>query len=161
MHNGTLLQQRKHEGNLDMEMGHHDEDLHPLEEGPHPRGGAHQEGGTPHQDGGIPHEGGTGQNQGHLHGKLIPLDIEGDMVDLGQGLPTQGITIDDLQEEGIHQGTDHLHQVIVIIRLEDLGHHLPTGRLDWVSLDGIFLLQVLAMPPPSEIWRRNSLGLDA
>jgi hypothetical protein len=66
----------------------------------------------------------------------------------------------DLVEEGIHQGTDHLQQAIVSILPRDLGHHLPTGRLDWVSLGRICLLQVLAMPPPSENWRRNSLNLD-
>ena len=52
---------------------------------------------TLHQGGGTPHEGGTGQNQGHLRGKLMALDIEGNMVDLGQGLLTQGVTIGDLQ----------------------------------------------------------------
>lgn len=61
-------------------------------------------------------------------------------------------------EEGIHQGTDHLQQGIIL--LKDVGHHLPTGRLDWVSLGGICLLQVLAMPPQSESWRRNLLSLD-
>uniref|UniRef100_A0A0E0MWC5 RRM domain-containing protein n=1 Tax=Oryza rufipogon TaxID=4529 RepID=A0A0E0MWC5_ORYRU len=66
----------------------------------------------------------------------MALDIEGNMVDLGQGLLTQGVTIGDLQE-GIHHGADHLLPVIVIIHLEGRGHHLPTGRLDWVSLDGI------------------------
>ncbi|BAB64741.1 P0560B06.2 [Oryza sativa Japonica Group] len=124
---------------------------------PHQGEGTHQEG-TPHQGGGTPHEGGTGQNQGHLRGKLMALDIEGNMVDLGQGLLTQGVTIGDLQE-GIHHGADHLLPVIVIIHLEGRGHHLPTGRLDWVSLDGICLLQVLVMPPLSEIWKRNSLSM--
>ena len=66
----------------------------------------------------------------------------------------------DIVEEGIHQGTGHLQQVIVSILLKDIGHHLPTGRLDWVSLVGICLLQVLAMPPLSENWRRNSLSMD-
>uniref|UniRef100_A0A8R7THE4 Uncharacterized protein n=1 Tax=Triticum urartu TaxID=4572 RepID=A0A8R7THE4_TRIUA len=61
-------------------------------------------------------------------------------------------------EEGIHQGTDHLQQGIIL--LKDVGHHLPTGRLDWVSLGGICLLQVLAMPPQSESWRRNLQSLD-
>jgi hypothetical protein len=61
--------------------------------------------------------------------------------------------------EGIHHGADHLLPVIVIIHLEGRGHHLPTGRLDWVSLDGICLLQVLVMPPLSEIWKRNSLSM--
>jgi hypothetical protein len=167
---------------LKEDMGHRDEDLHPLKEEPHPRGGVHQGGGIPHQGGGIPlqegetphqerethHQGGgthqqgrgIGQNPGHLQGKLIHLDIEGNMVDLDQGRRTQGITIKDLQEEGIHQGTDHLQQAIVSILPRDLGHHLPTGRLDWVSLGRICLLQVLAMPPPSENWRRNSLNLD-
>jgi len=173
---------------LKEDTGHHDEDLHPLKEDPHPRGGVHQGGGIPHQGGGIPHQGGgiplqgetphqerethhqeegtpqqgrgIGQNQGHLQGKLIHLDIEGNMADLDQGLHTQGITIKDLQEEGIHQGTDHLQQVIVSILLKDLGHHLPIGRLDWVSLERICLLQVLAMPQLSENWRRNSLSLD-
>lgn len=88
----------------------------------------------------------------------MALDIEGNMVDLGQGLLTQGVTIGDLQE-GIHHGADHLLPVIVIIHLEGRGHHLPTGRLDWVSLDGICLLQVLVMPPLSEIWKRNSLSM--
>jgi hypothetical protein len=100
-------------------MGHRDEDLHPLKEEPHPRGGVHQGGGIPHQGGGIPlqegetphqeretrHRGGgthqqgrgIGQNPGHLQGKLIHLDIEGNMVDLDQGRHTQGITIKDLQ----------------------------------------------------------------
>lgn len=170
-------------------MGHRGEDLHPLKEEPHPRGGVHQGGGIPHQGGGIPlqeggiplqegdtphqerethHQGGgtplqgrgIGQNPGHLQGKLIHLDREGNMVDLDQGLHTRGITIKVLQEEDIHQGTDHLQQVIVSILLKDLGHHLPTGRLDWVSLGRICLLQVLAMPPLSESWRRNSLSLD-
>jgi hypothetical protein len=81
------------------------------------------------------------------------------MVDLDQGLHTQEMT-KDLQEEGIHQGTDHLQQAIVSIHLKDLGHHLPTGRLDWVSLGGICLLQVLAMRPLSENWRRNLLSMD-
>lgn len=167
-------------------MGHHGEDLHLLKEEPRPRGGVHQGGGIPQQGGGIPlQEGethqereiplqgggnpqqergtpqqgrGIDQNQGHHQGKLIPLDIKGSMVDLDQGLHTLGITIEDLQEEGIHQGTDHLQQGIIL--LKDVGHHLPTGRLDWVSLGGICLLQVLAMPPQSESWRRNLLSLD-
>lgn len=166
-------------------MGHHGEDLHLLKEEPRPRGGVHQGGGIPqqggiplqegetHQEREIPLQGGGNpqqergtpqqgreidQNQGHHQGKLIPLDIKGSMVDLDQGLHTLGITIEDLQEEGIHQGTDHLQQGIIL--LKDVGHHLPTGRLDWVSLGGICLLQVLAMPPQSESWRRNLQSLD-
>ncbi|VAH45372.1 unnamed protein product [Triticum turgidum subsp. durum] len=116
-------------------------------------------GGNPQQERGTPQQGREiDQNQGHHQGKLIPLDIKGSMVDLDQGLHTLGITIEDLQEEGIHQGTDHLQQGIIL--LKDVGHHLPTGRLDWVSLGGICLLQVLAMPPQSESWRRNLQSLD-
>ena len=118
-----------------------------------------QGGGNPQQERGTPQQGREiDQNQGHHQGKLIPLDIKGSMVDLDQGLHTLGITIEDLQEEGIHQGTDHLQQGIIL--LKDVGHHLPTGRLDWVSLGGICLLQVLAMPPQSESWRRNLQSLD-
>jgi hypothetical protein len=62
--------------------------------------------------------------------------------------------------EGIHQDADHPQPVIAIIHQEDIGHHLPTGRLDWVSLERISLLQDLAMPPLSEIWRRNFASLD-
>ncbi|NP_001132859.1 uncharacterized protein LOC100194352 [Zea mays] len=87
------------------------------------------------------------------------LDIKKNMTDLGPGLPTQGIITDDLQE-GIHQDADHPQPVIAIIHQEDIGHHLPTGRLDWVSLERISLLQDLAMPPLSEIWRRNFASLD-
>ena len=103
-----------------------EEDLHPLEdlyplEGPHTRwthqrGEARLEGGThlggnhrgreTHQGGGIhqrgegtPQGGGIGQDQGHLQENMI--DIEGDMIDLGQGLPTQGITTDDLQGDSL------------------------------------------------------------
>jgi len=61
--------------------------------------------------------------------------------------------------EGIHQGADH-PQAIGIVHQEDIGHHLPTGRLDWVSLERICSLQDLAMPSPSEIWRRNFANLD-
>jgi hypothetical protein len=63
--------------------------------------------------------------------------------------------------EGIHQGAGHPHQVIAITHQKDIGHHLPTGRLDWVSLGGISLLQVSAMPPLSEIWRKNLGSMDA
>uniref|UniRef100_A0A453BEA6 Uncharacterized protein n=1 Tax=Aegilops tauschii subsp. strangulata TaxID=200361 RepID=A0A453BEA6_AEGTS len=164
---------------LKEEMGHLAEDLHPPKEIPHQGGGIPQQGGIPlqegetHQEREIPLQGGGNpqqergtpqqgreidQNQGHHQGKLIPLDIKGSMVDLDQGLHTLGITIEDLQEEGIHQGTDHLQQGIIL--LKDVGHHLPTGRLDWVSLGGICLLQVLAMPPQSESWRRNLQSLD-
>jgi hypothetical protein len=62
--------------------------------------------------------------------------------------------------EGIHHGADHPQPVIAIVHQEDIGHHLPTGRLDWVSLERISLLQDLAMPPLSEIWRRNLASLD-
>jgi len=146
-----------------------EKDLYPLEgphaRGTHQRGEAHLGGGThlgggnhrgreTHQGGGIhqrgegtPQGGGIGQNQGHLQENMI--DIEWNMIDLGQGLPTQGITTDDLQE-GIHQGADH-PQAIGIVHQEDIGHHLLTGRLDWVSLERICSLQDLAMPPPSEI----------
>jgi len=128
------------------------------------QGGGNHRGRETHQGGGIhqrgegtPQGGGIGQDQGHLQENMI--DIEGDMIDLGQGLPTQGITTDDLQE-GIHRGADHPHQAIGIVHQEDIGHHLPTGRLDWVSLERICSLQDLAMPSPSEIWRRNFANLD-
>jgi hypothetical protein len=106
---------------LKEDMGHHDEDLHPLKEEPHPGVRVHQGGGIPRQGGGIPHQGGgiplqegetphqeretphqgggtpqqgrgIGQNPGHLQGKLIHLNIEGNMVDLDQGLHTPEIT---------------------------------------------------------------------
>ena len=98
-----------------------EEDLYPLEgphaRGTHQRGEAHLGGGThlgggnhrgreTHQGGGIhqrgegtPQGGGIGQNQGHLQENMI--DIEGNMIDLGQGLPTQGITTDDLQGDSL------------------------------------------------------------
>lgn len=146
-----------HEG----ETPHQEREI-PLQGGGSPQqegGTPQQERGTPQQERGTPQQGrGIDQNQGHHQGKLIPLDIEGNMVDLDQGLHTLGVTIEDLQEEGIHQGTDHLQQGSIL--LKDVGHHLPIGRLDWVSLDGICLLQALAMPPQSESWRRNLLSLD-
>jgi hypothetical protein len=98
-----------------------EEDLHPLED-PHTRGGPHQgeihlgrggtlggilqggrnrQGGETHQGGKTRQGGGIGRNQGHLQGELIPLDIEGNMLDLGRGLPTQGITTDDRQGDSL------------------------------------------------------------
>jgi hypothetical protein len=95
------------------------EDLHPLEDphtgGPHQgethlggvtpggihQGGRNRQGGETHQGGKTPQGGGIGRDRGHLQGELIPLDIEGNMIDLGQGLLTQGITIDDHQGDSL------------------------------------------------------------
>jgi hypothetical protein len=128
---GSCLRMDRKDGeSLDMVIGHHgedlhlpEEDLHPLEEdlypleedlylleGPHTRGthqrgethlggGTHQGGGIHQRGEGTPQGGGIGQNQGHLQENMI--DIEGNMIDLGQGLPTQGITTDDLQGDSL------------------------------------------------------------
>lgn len=63
--------------------------------------------------------------------------------------------------EGILQVVDLLQQVIIhVTALQGgLGHHQLTETLVWVGLEGIYLLQVLAMLLLKEIWKRSSLGL--